>query len=255
MHPRSRRRAAARLFEITHSKLHRTPPWRPPPPTAPPAKPSSACFIPTAEAQRAVNELKAAGFTDDQIGVASRDREGTFEEQNEETMAEEGAVAGAATGLGAGALWGLGIVAGALPAIGPVIAGGALAAVAASAAGAAAAGGLVGALVGWGIPEEEANYYHSEFESGRTIVTRQVRHRSLGRGASHPGQLQRLRLPPPRDRARHQRPGPGAPQLRRQDGGPRRGAGRRQAHRGRRPGPRPQGGAHRHRPRRGARQA
>ena len=123
------------------------------------------------EAQKAVNELKAAGFTDEQIGIASRDREGTFAEQNEETMAEEGAVAGAATGLGAGALWGLGIVAGALPAIGPVIAGGALAAVAASAATAAAAGGLVGALVGWGIPEEEAEYYHREFESGRTIVT------------------------------------------------------------------------------------
>ncbi len=124
-----------------------------------------------AEARKAVAELKSAGFTDEQIGVASRDQEGTFAEQNEETMAEEGAVAGAATGLGAGALWGLGIVAGALPAIGPVIAGGALAAVAASAATAAAAGGLVGALVGYGIPEEEANYYHSEFESGRTIVT------------------------------------------------------------------------------------
>ena len=123
------------------------------------------------EAQKAVRDLKAAGFNEEQIGIASRDQEGTFAEQNEETMAEEGAVAGAATGLGAGALWGLGIVAGALPAVGPVIAGGALAAVAASAAGTAAAGGLIGALVGWGIPEEEANYYHSEFENGRTIVT------------------------------------------------------------------------------------
>ena len=124
-----------------------------------------------AEAQRAVNQLKDAGFDDDQIGIASQDQEGTYAEQTEETMAEEGAVAGAATGLGAGALWGLGIVAGALPAIGPVIAGGALAAVAASAAGAAAAGGVVGALIGLGIPEEEAEYYNREFESGRTIVT------------------------------------------------------------------------------------
>ncbi|MFH5804403.1 general stress protein, partial [Alienimonas sp. DA493] len=48
-----------------------------------------------AEARRAVADLKKAGFTDEQIGVASRDREGTFAEQNEETMAEEGAVAGA----------------------------------------------------------------------------------------------------------------------------------------------------------------
>ncbi len=58
-----------------------------------------------------------------------------------------------------------------LPAIGPVIAGGALAAIAASAAGTAAAGGLIGALVGLGIPEEEAKYYESEFNEGRTVVT------------------------------------------------------------------------------------
>ena len=124
-----------------------------------------------AEAQKAVRDLKDAGFTDEQIGIASHDKEGTYQEQTEGNMAEEGAVAGAATGLGAGALWGLGIVAGVLPAIGPVIAGGALAAIAASAAGTAAAGGLIGALVGLGIPEEEANYYDEQFKSGRTIVT------------------------------------------------------------------------------------
>lgn len=124
-----------------------------------------------AEAQKAVRELKAAGFTEEQIGIAANDKEGTFKEQTEGNMAEEGAVAGAATGLGAGALWGLGIVAGVLPAIGPVIAGGALAAIAASAAGTAAAGGLIGALVGLGIPEEEAAYYDEQFKHGRTIVT------------------------------------------------------------------------------------
>ena len=130
-----------------------------------------AVFHSHAEAQKAVRDLKQAGFKDDQIGIASQDREGTYAEQTEGNMAEEGAVTGAATGLGAGALWGLGIVAGVLPAIGPVIAGGALAAIAASAAGTAAAGGIVGALVGLGIPEEEADYYHGEFESGRTVVT------------------------------------------------------------------------------------
>ena len=124
-----------------------------------------------AEAQNAVHELKAAGFTDDQIGVAARDIDGTYSEQVDDTMAPEGAAAGAATGLGIGALWGLGIAAGILPAIGPVIAGGTLAAIAASAAGTAAAGGLIGALVGSGIPEDEADYYQTEFENGRTIVT------------------------------------------------------------------------------------
>lgn len=130
-----------------------------------------AAFHTHAEAQQAVRDLKAAGFADDRIGIASRDREGTFQEQTEESKAGEGAVAGAAVGLGAGALWGLGIVAGALPAIGPVIAGGALAAIAASAAGTAVAGGLIGALIGLGIPEHEAQYYHDEFRQGRTVVT------------------------------------------------------------------------------------
>lgn len=124
-----------------------------------------------AEAQRAVRELKAAGFNDDQIGLVSKDSGGTYRDQTEGNMAAEGAAAGAIGGLGAGALWGLGIVAGVLPAIGPVIAGGALAAVAASAAGTAAAGGLIGALVGLGVPEKEAEYYESEFNRGRIIVT------------------------------------------------------------------------------------
>ncbi len=65
------------------------------------------------------------------------------------------ATAGAVGGLGAGALWGRGIVASALPAIGPVIAGGALAA---SAIGTSTAGGLIGALIGLGIPDEEAEH-------------------------------------------------------------------------------------------------
>jgi len=130
-----------------------------------------AVFHTHAQAQKAVRELKEAGFTDAQIGVAAKDHDGTYQEQTEGNMASEGATAGAVGGLGAGALWGLGIVAGVLPAIGPVIAGGALAAIAASAIGTAAAGGLVGALIGLGIPEEEAEYYEGEFNSGRTVVT------------------------------------------------------------------------------------
>ncbi len=130
-----------------------------------------AAFHSHAEAQQAIRELKSAGFSDEQIGIATQDREGTYQEQMDNNMAGEGAAIGATAGLGAGALWGLGIVAGVLPAIGPVIAGGALAAVVASAASTAAAGGVVGALIGLGIPETEAEYYHGEFEQGRTIVT------------------------------------------------------------------------------------
>src|SRR5512135_1864053 len=125
------------------------------------------------QADTAVQELRQAGFREDQIGVAGRRAEGELPEATAEpgTHWETGAVTGALAGAGLGGLVGLGIVAGIIPALGPVIAGGALAAILANAAGGAALGGLVGALAGAGIPEEEARYYQGEFEAGRTIVT------------------------------------------------------------------------------------
>jgi len=125
------------------------------------------------DAQRAVNELRRVGFTEAEIGVASRhgDTVGGATGTDKTSKAAVGATAGVATGAGVGALWGLGIAAGLLPAIGPVIAGGTLAAILASAGTGAAAAGVVGALVGLGIPEDEAAHYDSEFQAGRTIVT------------------------------------------------------------------------------------
>lgn len=124
------------------------------------------------QAQDAVNELRSAGFREDEIGVIAHDsdEDGTHHEEHG-SKAGEGAAVGVATGAGAGALWAVGIAAGMLPAIGPVIAGGVLASILASAAGGAAVAGLAGALVGLGIPEDEADYYETEFHSGRTLVT------------------------------------------------------------------------------------
>jgi hypothetical protein len=126
------------------------------------------------EAQEAIREIKRRGIREDQIGVISRaDNRGTNSDPSagDGTLAAEGAALGAAAGAGVGALWALGIAAGALPAVGPVIAGGTLAAVAASAAGGAVTAGLIGALVGLGIPESEARFYESEVKSGRTLIT------------------------------------------------------------------------------------
>jgi len=129
------------------------------------------------QAQRAVNELKRMGFTEDHIGVARRDsdedrgRLTTPTDAGDETYAGEGTAAGLATGAGVGALWGLGILAGVLPAVGPAIAGGTLAAILSSAAAGAVAAGLGGALIGLGLSKEEADYYNTEFEAGRTVVT------------------------------------------------------------------------------------
>jgi uncharacterized protein (TIGR02271 family) len=129
------------------------------------------------QAQRAVNELRRMGFTEDQIGVAHRNSSDTAHsvptahDASDDTYAGEGTAAGLATGAGVGALWGLGIIAGVLPAIGPAIAGGTLAAILSSAAAGAAAAGLGGALIGLGLSKDEADYYNTEFESGRTVVT------------------------------------------------------------------------------------
>jgi len=132
-------------------------------------------FTDHAQAQRAVNELKRAGFTDDQIGVLGRDTKGVTKGEGvvdeTDSYAAEGAATGLAAGAGIGALWGLGILAGALPAIGPAIAGGTLAVLLSSAAAGAAAAGLAGALIGMGIPKEEAEYYESEFKAGRILIT------------------------------------------------------------------------------------
>ena len=74
------------------------------------------------QAQRAVLELKAGGFDDEQIGVLSRSDTGQVGGKVEPGggSTATGAATGAAAGAGIGALWGLGILAGVLPGIGPV---------------------------------------------------------------------------------------------------------------------------------------
>lgn len=125
------------------------------------------------QARNVISELHQMGFRNDQIGIAGKDWRDADGEANDldESYAGEGAVAGVAAGAGAGALWGLGILAGALPAIGPAIAGGTLAVLLSSAAAGAAATGIVGALIGLGIPKDEAEFYESEFHAGRYIVS------------------------------------------------------------------------------------
>lgn len=125
------------------------------------------------DAQTAICDLKAAGFRDDEIGIVGPGDKDTVAGKSVDggTHAAEGAAAGVATGAGVGALWAIGIAAGLLPAIGPIVAGGILGSILASAAGGAAVAGLAGALIGLGIPEEEATYYENEFKSGRTVVT------------------------------------------------------------------------------------
>ena len=126
-------------------------------------------------AQKAVMDLKSAGYSDEQIGVISRNSDGKVvgKSANGDTEANTagGAATGVAAGAGLGALWGLGILAGVLPGIGPAIAGGTLGILLSSAAAGAAALGVAGALAGLGLSDEDASYYEGEFKAGRTLVT------------------------------------------------------------------------------------
>ncbi|MBD2099462.1 YsnF/AvaK domain-containing protein [Leptolyngbya sp. FACHB-261] len=142
------------------------------------------------QAERAVHDLRAAGFAMDDISIVARDSAQGQQIAGAEVTdirdvggkgkkgnkADKGATTGATTGGVLGGLTGLlvGIGALAIPGIGPVMTAGALGtALATTAAGAgigAVAGGLVGALVGLGIPEKEARAYQDRVERGDYLV-------------------------------------------------------------------------------------
>jgi uncharacterized protein (TIGR02271 family) len=125
------------------------------------------------QADRAMKDLRAAGFKEGEIGLVARDHRGqaTRVDGGGDTYADEGAVAGAVAGAGAGALVGVGVLAGVIPVVGPVLAVGTLGTILLNAAGGAAIAGIAGALIGYGIPEEDAEYYESEVKAGRFLVT------------------------------------------------------------------------------------
>jgi len=131
------------------------------------------------DAQQALNELKAAGFSPDQISVVAKDTretqsmvESSDMDGAETTGAGTGALLGGVTGGIAGWLVGIGALA--IPGIGPIVAAGALATTLGGAAIGAAAGGLIGALVGAGIPEEDARVYETHVRDGRILITAQA---------------------------------------------------------------------------------
>jgi uncharacterized protein (TIGR02271 family) len=127
-----------------------------------------------AQASRIVDDLKNAGFSNNDISVLFPDKGGTRDFAHEKsTKAPEGAVTGAGTGgLAGGALgWLAGIGALAIPGLGPFIAAGPIVGALSGAAIGATAGGLIGTLVGMGIPEYEAKRYEDRLREGRILLS------------------------------------------------------------------------------------
>jgi hypothetical protein len=124
--------------------------------------------------ERAVDGLKAAGFSNADISALFPENEGTKDFATEKsTKAPEGATTGAGTGalLGGGLGWLAGIGALAIPGVGPLIAAGPIMAALAGAGVGGAVGGLTGALVGLGIPEYEAKRYEGRVKDGGILLS------------------------------------------------------------------------------------
>lgn len=125
------------------------------------------------EAISAIEGLKRQGYTSDEISVLAKDDNQTdVVSQETGTKAQEGFAGGMTVGsiLGgsAGLLASAGLIA--IPGIGPILAVGPIAATLTGMAVGASAGGLLGGLVGLGIPEEEAQLYESYVREGRILV-------------------------------------------------------------------------------------
>lgn len=126
------------------------------------------------QAELIIADLKASGFTSNDISALLPDKRTTKDFAHEHnTKAPEGATAGGAAGLGVGAAlgWLAGIGALAIPGVGPLIAAGPIMAALAGGAVGGATGGVIGALVGMGIPEFEAKRYEEKVRSGNILLS------------------------------------------------------------------------------------
>ena len=129
----------------------------------------------------ALKELQSAGFPMNKVSVVGENLDegkvaGASASKSTDEKVGGGAKAGATAGVVTGGLIGLlgSIGALAIPGVGPVMAGGALATLLADTAvgGAigAAAGSLVGGLVGLGVPENQAKVYSDRLSRGEYLV-------------------------------------------------------------------------------------
>jgi hypothetical protein len=140
-------------------------------------------FDSRADAEGAINEIRAMGVTDSDISyIYANSENGTVVQENGGGSAVgSGAASGATTGAVLGAIAGLAVANGLLPGFGSLFVAGPLAtalgltgAAATTAAGAMtglAAGGLVGALAGLGVGPDEARVYEEKVKRGGILIT------------------------------------------------------------------------------------
>jgi hypothetical protein len=127
-----------------------------------------------AQADRIVDQLKNANFSNNDISVLFPDKDTTRDFAHEKnTKAPEGIATGAGTGgvIGGALGWIAGIGALAIPGVGPFIAAGPIIAALSGAAVGATVGGIAGGLIGLGIPEIEAKRYEGKIKQGNLLIS------------------------------------------------------------------------------------
>jgi len=129
-------------------------------------------FTSRVRAEQATEELMREGFAPEDVSLLmSESTQGREFAVKKSTKAPEGAATGATIGgvLGAAAAGLAAVASVSIPGLAIVAAGPLVAALTGLGAG-AATGGVTGALIGLGIPEHEAKFYHKEIEKGGILV-------------------------------------------------------------------------------------
>ena len=138
----------------------------------------SGLFASRNDASDAVSEIKSIGILNDDISIVTNKTEGQNAQRSAEdhtvdnsmsgTGTTDGAAIGGVLGGGAGLLAGLGALT--IPGIGPVLGAGWLLTTAIGAVVGASGGGIIGALVGSGVNNDDAKVYVDHIRSGGTLV-------------------------------------------------------------------------------------
>lgn len=124
--------------------------------------------------EEAVEHLRANGFRSTDVSVLIPETTGTKDMGHEKSSkAPEGLSTGAVAGVAAGGVLGwltsIGVLA--IPQLGPFVAAGPIVGALAGAGAVGTIGGILGALVGWGVPEYEAVRFEGRIRDGGILLS------------------------------------------------------------------------------------
>lgn len=128
-----------------------------------------AAFDSSRQADAAADALRQAGYGDDDVSIVLQGEGSAPAQSADQTKSGRGTFAGAAVGALIGGA--LGLVSLAVPGVGEVLPGGAIAAVAGGAIAGGAVAALIGSFAGLGVPTRQAQAHEEAVRSGAVTVT------------------------------------------------------------------------------------